>query len=315
MTETLQHGGRLSDAARDYGIPRDRWLDLSTGINPVPYPVPALPATAWTRLPDPADLTALEQVAQRAYGGAGSIVAAPGTQALIQMLPTVLRPASASIPQPTYGEHLAAWADIPKVGADEAELVVLVNPNNPDGRRRGRDEIEGLLASGATVVVDESFADVAPEVSVAGLNRPGLVVLRSFGKFFGLAGLRLGFAIGDPAIVEALRRRLGPWAVPGPAIVIGQAALADRDWIDAARNRLQADAIRLDALLRRAGAEVIGGTTLFRLVRHGDAAGLHRRLARAGIWVRTFDYAAPWLRFGLPGTAADWDLLAAALDG
>lgn len=314
MTETPQHGGRLSDAVRDYGIPRSDWLDLSTGINPVAYPIPALAPEAWTRLPDPADLKHLERVAARAYGAA-CIVAAPGTQALIQMLPTVLRPASASIPQPTYGEHLAAWADIPKLPVDEAELAVLVNPNNPDGRRRPRAEIEALLAAGATVVVDESFADVDPDISVAGLQVPGLVVLRSFGKFFGLAGLRLGFAMGDPAIVEALRRRLGPWAVPGPALAIGQAALADDGWIAAARRRLAADAERLDALLARAGCTIVGGTSLFRLIRHDDAAGLHRRLARAGIWTRSFDYAANWLRFGLPGRAQDWDRLAAALDG
>lgn len=314
MTETLQHGGRLSDAARDYGIPRDHWLDLSTGINPIPYPIPELPAEAWTRLPDPADLRALELAAARAYGAA-CIVAAPGTQALIQMLPTVLRPASAAIPLPTYGEHLAAWVDIPKVPPDEAELVVLVNPNNPDGRRRPRAEIEALLDAGATVVVDESFADVDPEISVAGLALPGLVVLRSFGKFFGLAGLRLGFAMGDPAIVEALRRRLGPWAVPGPALAIGQVALADDGWIARTRTRLDADAERLDALLVRAGGGIVGGTSLFRLIRHGDAQGLHRRLAQAGIWTRTFDYAPGWLRFGLPGSTPDWDRLEAALDG
>ena len=237
------HGGELSTAEGRWGRPSEGWLDLSTGINPVPYPVPPIPAEAWQRLPQYRRTDWLLEIAEEAYGASDDawIVAAPGTQILIQLLPRLRPRARVAILEPTYGEHAACWAvegaAVTSIGsldkAGTADVVVLVNPNNPDGRITARDSILGvaddLAKRGGLLVVDEAFADVVPDVSVAAAaGRPGLLILRSFGKFFGLAGIRLGFALGAEAEILRLRQLLGPWAVPGPAIEIGRASCRER---------------------------------------------------------------------------------------
>lgn len=322
----IRHGGDLDAARRAFPAAPEPWLDLSTGINPVAWAIPPLSPETWTRLPGCGALAALEAAARAAYGaGPGTaVVAAPGTQALIQALPR-LRPARrVGILGFTYQEHAAAWrrhgADVTVVEAlpDLAgfDVAVLVNPNNPDGRLVGPADLAafaGARPSGSLVVVDEAFMDVMPAAASLVPHRPaGTVVLRSFGKAYGLAGLRLGFALADPDLAEALRADLGPWAVSGPALAVGTAALEDAGWLAAARDRLGADALRLDALLERAGARILGGTPLFRLIDHPAAQALADRLGRAGILVRRFDDPNR-LRFGLPGRAGDWDRLREAL--
>ena len=328
------HGGDVAGAAARYGRPPADWLDLSTGINPWPYPLPALAPDAWTRLPQGDDEAALAAAARTAYSvdPAAELVAAPGTQAILQWLPRLIAPDAVGVVVPTYGEHADQWraaghgvADLPDLttaeafaGGGGARVVALGQPNNPDGRHwpppRLRTLADRLAAGGGWLVVDEAFADTMPAVSVAGAaGRPGLLVLRSFGKFFGLAGLRLGFAIGPAEPSDRLRAALGPWAVSGPALAIGAAALADRDWQAATRTRLEAAAARLDNLLAAAGCRPLGGTPLFRLVETADAAGLADTLARAGILVRRFADRPHRLRFGLPGAEPDWRRLATAL--
>ncbi len=334
----LHHGGDLAWAVARFGPSNTGWLDLSTGINPQPYPVPPLPAErwaeAWTRLPGTAAVDALRAAAARCYGvrALGAIVAAPGTQALIQLLPR-LRPAGrVAVLGPTYAEHAHAWAAaghaVTEVAAsggepwgdlgDTADVVVVTNPNNPDGHAvapvRLIEAAAALAARGGWLVVDEAFADTAPVLSVAAAaGRPGLVVLRSFGKFFGLAGVRLGFALTGPGLAARTAAGLGPWAVSGPAIAVGTAALADRAWIAATRTALNAAAARLDRLLAAHGLGVAGGTSLFRLVEDPAAPEVFERLGRAGILVRHFPGRPDRLRFGLPGSEADWRRLEAAL--
>ncbi len=308
------HGGGLDAAVARFGGTRAGWIDLSTGINPVPYPVPHLPDGVWTALPDAAATARLEAAARTFWKvpSGAMIVAAPGASALIARLPLLAAPGTVAVPGPTYNEHAAAfrfhgWAVADGDTGDDIDARVVVHPNNPDGRlwpRRGTAALE---------IVDESFCDVTPGASrITETARPGTIVLKSFGKFWGLAGLRLGFAIGHPDTVTPLREHLGPWPVAGPALAIGAVALADRAWAGAARDRLERDANRLDALLAGAGIETLGGTTLFRLYRAPDAAALRTRFARAHIWSRTFPYAADWLRLGLPD-GAGWSRLAAAL--
>jgi len=326
----MKHGGDLAEAQVRYGGAPGHWLDLSTGINPHPWPVPAaLDASVWTRLPSRADAEALEAAARAAYGvpDGAAIVPAPGTQALIQWLPRLAEPGAVAILGPTYNEHAASWraagqaahevhgpADVPA----RARHVVVVNPNNPDGRVLDRAGLLALAdacaARGGWLIVDESFADLDPACSIVGAtaDRP-IVVLRSFGKFFGLAGVRLGFAVAPPAIGQNISEALGPWAVAGPALTIGRWALADAAWAAAMRARLDRGAAALDAILAGAGLEVVGGTALYRLVRHPDAARIHDRLASARIWARRFDEAADLLRFGLPAGPAERERLAAAL--
>jgi cobalamin biosynthetic protein CobC len=314
------HGGQRSAAqARFPGAPQP-WLDLSTGINPVAYPVPALSPKVFTDLPDPAALAALEATAAEAYGVADPslVAAAPGTQILIDLLPRLLPPTDVAVLGPTYGEHGPGWL---RAGhrlrsarhlheLRQAKVAVVVNPNNPDGRVLAAADLlalgVALDARGGLLVVDEAFADLEEGTfSLSSrLPRPGIVVLRSFGKTYGLAGLRLGFALATADIAAEIRAALGPWAVSGPAIAVGTAALADRPWREASAARCSADALHLDRLMTGGGFDALGGTRLFRLYRHDRAPDWFERLGQAGILVRPFDYQPDWLRLGLPGDEA-----------
>jgi len=323
----IAHGGDLAVARKLFPAAPEPFVDLSTGINPFPYPLPPLDPAVFARLPEPAAVGRLAAIAAAAYGApsAAHVVAAPGLQMLLPLVAALARPGRAAVLGPTYAEHarVAALAghDVGEVTALHdlvgADLAVVVNPNNPDGRVVARTALLVLadrLAPGL-VVVDEAFMDVGPiDGSLApDATRPNLVVLRSFGKFFGLAGVRLGFAFAAPAITARLRAALGPWAVSGPALAIGAAALADAGWIGQTRERLAAAAQRLDALLVKAGLDIAGGTALFRLVRTPAAAELFDQLGCAGIFVRRFDEQPTWLRFGLPGEPPQWQRLANVL--
>lgn len=311
MTRPRDHGGGLDAAIRTGGGTRADWLDLSTGINPVPYPMPSLPADAWSALPDSAALSRLTARA-RAFWNVpqeAAVLAAPGCSALIAQIPRLRAASSVAIPAPTYNEHAAAFEGHGWLLDDQAtDAVVLVNPNNPDGVRWSANDATAKLT-----VIDESFCDVAPNDSLIALAaRPGTIVLKSFGKFWGLAGLRLGFAIGDPALIAQLAQWLGPWAVSGPALSIGAEALADPQWADETRARLQSDADRLDALLVDKGAQLVGGTTLFRLYEVQDARAAQQQLASGRVLGRIFPYSDKWLRLGLPPPHR-WSQLEAAL--
>lgn len=320
------HGGDLGMVKALFPQAPEPWIDLSTGINPITYPVPALPLSLWQRLPGKAEEAALLEAARAAYRvpDAAGIVAAPGTQILIDLLPRLAGGGPVAVLGPTYAEHALSWrkagADVREVVAlseiGAARVVVLVNPNNPDGRVIEQVKLavlaRELAARNGLLVIDEAFADFTPEHSLVAELPPATLVLRSFGKTYGLAGLRLGFAIGEPRLTEALRSALGPWAVAGPALHLGALALADRAWLAGAAKARSADALRLDALLAPLGA-IIGGTALFRLLAAPDAEALFAHLGRNGIYVRRFQDEAGWLRFGLPGDEAAWARLAAAL--
>ncbi|EPX77264.1 threonine-phosphate decarboxylase [Litoreibacter arenae] len=312
MTETPRdHGGGLDAAVARYGGTRAAWLDLSTGINPVPYPIGEVAPDAWTALPDRAAQDRLIQAARKFWDvpDEAGIIAAPGASALIARMPGVFGGNTATIPAPTYNEHAAAfratgWA-VQERGV--ADTTVVVHPNNPDGRLWDANDFVG------NTIIDESFCDIAPNTSHVGQSRRrDRVVLKSFGKFWGLAGLRLGFAIAHPATIRRLGDMLGPWAVSGPALEIGARALEDADWAKRTRERLEDDTSRLDALMTKSGASVVGGTSLFRLYDVGDAAHWQDKLAQGQVWSRVFPYSDRWLRLGLPAPDR-WDMLEAAL--
>jgi cobalamin biosynthetic protein CobC len=328
----IAHGGALDEARRRYPLAPEPWIDLSTGINPVAYPLPAIPPEAWMRLPFEREEWELRQAAAVRYGAADaeSVTAAPGTQALIQIIPRLLGPSRVAVLGPTYAEHGIAWKreghEVYEVGSLErtatADVVIVVNPNNPTGRvipiSNLARKAEALADRGGLLIVDEAFMDVLdPSASVIRALPPATIVLRSFGKMYGLAGLRLGFAVTDRTMAARLRDLLGPWAVSGPGIAIGRAALGDGVWLAQARRRLSLDAQRLDRMLAGAGCEVLGGTPLFRLVAHRLAEQIGDTLAHRGVLVRRFSHAPTWLRFGIPGSEAAWlrltDALAASL--
>lgn len=317
------HGGNLDWAIARWGGVAGGWIDLSTGINRVPYPLPALTDTAWQALPTRAALDALAGAAARAYGTEAHVLPMAGAQAGIQMIPRLGAPGVARVLSPTYNEHAASLAAagwrVEEVSGPEAlagaDLAVVVNPNNPDGRRIAPGDLTALAGQVGRLVVDESFADPCPELSLAGHagDIPGLLVLRSFGKFYGLAGLRLGFVLGNAETIADLAAMAGPWPVSGAAVEIGQAALADRTWQAATTARLNREAKDLDTLARQAGWGLEGGTALFRLYRTLDAAEAQARLARAHIWSRIFPWSDRLIRLGLPGGAEEWARLRDAL--
>ena len=320
----LEHGGRLRAAAQRHGIALTDWLDLSTGIAPYGWVIPEIPGNAWSRLPEADD--GLEAAAQRYYG-ARSLLPLAGSQAAIQALPRLRGPARVGVVSPCYAEHAEAWrreghqlvelceASVPKT-LDRLDVLVVVNPNNPSGRLIGTEQLlhwhARLADHGGWLVVDEAFMDCTPQHSLAAHSHlPGLVVLRSFGKFFGLAGARLGFALAHGGLLRALEEQLGPWPVSGPTRWLGSVLLADAEGQRRQRQRLSEDGVRLVALLTEQGLPPTGGCALFQTVCDAEAAQLHDHLARAGILTRLFMPLG--LRFGLPGEASGWARLEQAL--
>ncbi len=319
------HGGDLGAARAAFPAASEPWIDLSTGINADPYPMPPLKSELWTALPEPDAIAGLEAAAARAYGTSSEhVVAAPGTQTIIQWLPHLAPARRVGILGPTYAEHARRWA---AAGAEVSilqdvqalwgfDVAVVVNPNNPDGRLVAAADLAALAGRVGLLVVDEAFMDVMPSTwSLAPTLTDRTIVLRSFGKTYGMAGLRLGFAIASGDLAVSLRRAVGPWAVSGPAIAIGCKAFDDVPWLGRTRRRLAAAADRLDSLLAAHGATVVGGTPLFRLVEVDEAGRWFACLARAGILVRPFVERPRWLRFGLPHGEDQWARLGAALEG
>jgi cobalamin biosynthetic protein CobC len=323
----LEHGGNLREAQRQFGGHRggDDWIDLSTGINPVGYPAPPLALDAWQRLPEP-DPALVD--AACAYYGAPSMLPVAGTQAAIQALPRLRAPSRVTVAAPSYAEHAHHWsqhghtlrlAGYPMLDAavGNSDVVVVCNPNNPTGAQvppavllRWAAE---LGARGGWLVVDEAFGDTAPALSVAAhAAQPGLVVLRSVGKFFGLAGLRLGFVAAEAPLLAALADLLGPWTISGPAQQIGLAALRDIHWQQAVRLRLAHDGARLRALLAAHGIQA-AGTPLMHWWAETRPEAFHDHMARHAIWVRLFRQAARGIRLGLPARERDWDRIEHAL--
>ncbi|MFN4061073.1 MAG: threonine-phosphate decarboxylase CobD [Paracoccus hibiscisoli] len=314
------HGGNLDAAQARFGA--GDWIDLSTGINRQPWPVPPLSEAAWRALPTQAASDALVRVAAAWFGCAPDrVLPVAGATAAIQLLPRLLPAGRAAVITPSYNEHAASlttagWQVTPApdlTAMEGADLAVVVNPNNPDGREWTPARLRALAQRVGWLIVDESFADPRPDLSLAPNLPNNVIVLRSFGKFWGLAGLRLGFVLAAPDLLARLREAAGPWSVGGPALEIATAAMADRTWADQTVTYHSEASLNLDRLAAQAGWRPLGGTHLFRLYDTPDAVAEQDRLARAHIWTRRFPYSDRWLRLGVPGNRAEWDRLTAAL--
>lgn len=321
----LEHGGKLNAAAATYGIAPGAWLDLSTGINPVPFLPPPVPLAAWAQLPQEHD--GLE-LAAAAYYGTADVLPVAGSQAAIQALPRLRSRARVGVLHPGYAEHAYAWqvgghqlvlleADAIARAVADLDVLVLMQPNNPSGITFAPAQLHEwhaqLARRGGWLIVDEAFIEASKQTSAIQPRMPrGLFVLRSLGKFFGLAGARVGFVAAHPSLLDSLRELFGPWCLSGASRCVAQAALLDQAWQDATRQRLLHDGARLARLLGDAGLVPAGGCGLFQWVTTGEAEYIHKRLARQGILTRLFTQPRS-LRFGLPGAEAQWQRLRDAL--
>lgn len=327
---SVYHGGNLAGAAVEFGIPRDKWVDLSTGINPNPYPVMNLSDDLWARLPDQNRLQDLKEAAAAYYNvdDPELVIPVSGTQTLLQILPHLFeKPKQVRILEPTYKEHAHCWAmaghavkgvaDLATAEKD-GDIIIVVNPNNPTGQTYAANELVELAkrqyAKGGLLIVDGAFADCTQEVDVsshAGMN--GLLVLRSFGKFFGLAGIRLGFVLAGGDLAVRLKEGIGPWAVNGPALEIARQAFLDKTWISQTKNRLEQQAADMDKMLTRYGFAIKGGTSLFRFFKCQEGQEIYRLLGEQGVLVRPFADIKDHIRIGLPKDEREWERLEIAL--
>ncbi|MBL4908367.1 MAG: threonine-phosphate decarboxylase [Sneathiella sp.] len=319
------HGGDLTWAKRYFGSDGLPWIDLSTGINPHAYPLPQIPTEIWTRLPGASIETDLLQTAKHYYKNSdkADIVACPGTQSALQLLPHLRDPAEVAILSPTYAEHAKCWKaaghtvlavddlqDVPS----SVQIIVVVTPNNPTGKiieiEVLKDLQQRLEKRGGLLVLDEAFMDLTPTHSYAPhLPAKGVLILKSFGKFFGLAGLRLGFVLGDADMVSKIKEQLGPWAVSGPAAFLGITALADTNWTENMKEKLHQQTRKLEKILIDTNLPIVGSTNLFTLVQTDQATTLFNTLGESRILTRPFPDFPDYLRFGLPGESEQWDRL------
>lgn len=315
--EDLRHGGALDRVAAQFKHAPLPWVDLSTGINPWPLATEPIASTSLHHLPTQKDMDRCRMAMAQAFGAnANALVLVAGTEMAIRLLPQILPATRVAVLSPSYADHVESWttagAEVietpdPLSHAETADVVVVCHPNNPDGRcfdpsslMKARAE---LANRGGWLVVDEAYADLMPSVSLAPqAGAAGLVVLRSTGKFFGLAGLRLGAVLCPPALQTRLEGLLGVWRVSGTALSIGTRAYLDVVWQDATRARLAEARGRLDALLETAGVRIAGGTDLFRFVQVSDAYVTWRRLCENGVYTRRFRWTRSHLRLGLPDT-------------
>jgi cobalamin biosynthetic protein CobC len=322
----LEHGGKLRQAARIYKTPVKAWLDLSTGINPIGWPVPQPPASSWQRLPE--ELDGLEAAAMDYYG-CQNLLPVAGSQAAIQTLPYLRVPCRTGLITNSYAEHYHAWhraghqivalksLDDIEHNLSQLDALILVRPNNPTGECYPLERLlswhSELVNRNGWLLVDEAFIDATPEQSLISQTLPGLIVLRSLGKFFGLAGARLGFISAQKTLLSQLNEKLGPWTISGPSRWVTATALNDRKWQDEMRGKLQIQSKRLYTLLNRNGLSPNGSCALFQWVVTPKAEQIHEQLARQAILTRLFKQPLS-LRFGLPGEEPDWQRLACALE-
>lgn len=315
MSDVRDHGGGLDIAIKEYGGVRNEWIDLSTGINPNPYSIPKIPSYFWNALPDSEAQNSILNAARLFWNipKDANIIATSGVSQLIAIMPNLLPAGNVEIISPTYNEHAAAFRSNGWKVGNNGNIRVVVNPNNPNGKHHLITEEDSNNSD--LIIIDESFCDVTPEKSLIHLaSQKNVIILKGLGKFWGLAGLRLGFAIAAPELIKSISKNVGPWAISGPAQFIGKAALLDINWISNTRLRLKVDSTRLDRMMIDYNIKPIGGTDLFRLFEVEDAHRIQIKLAKNYIWTRVFPYSTNWLRLGIPKNNIEFDRLAKALE-
>lgn len=320
----LKHGGRVLAAAKKYHIAKENWVDLSTGLNPNGWPVPKVPTEVWQALPEDDDGL---QTAACQYYGCDACLPVAGSQVAIQILPTLRSRSKVGVISPTYAEHEYNWKqsghDVTQVNINdvdqyinELDVLVVINPNNPTGDLIKSKQLlswyQYLSTRGGWLIIDEAFMDVTPEHSlVSSANKPGLIILRSMGKFFGIAGIRCGFVIADNEILQRLAKKIGPWSLTGPTRFVAKQALLDKTWQVTIIKKINESSIRLRDLLSQSGLPPKGGTALFQWLEHAYAEELYEACAEKGVLIRLYktNEATSSLRFGLPASEKQWQQL------
>jgi len=321
----LEHGGHLIDAANKYNIPLEQWMDLSTGINPNGWIIPEIPARCWQRLPEIGD--GLVSAAKQYYQ-CQSLLPVAGSQAAIQTLPLLRKKSKVGVLKPAYAEHAYSWKnaghEIVELEAEKIEahlesldVLILVNPNNPTGQSFDKEQLlkwhDILRRHKGWLIIDEAFIDTTPEKSLSNHQViDGLIILRSIGKFFGLAGIRCGFVIGIEELLHTLNEKLGPWVISHPSRYVATAALLDQEWINQTQDELKQNSNRLAALLTKRGLKPNGKTDLFHWIKTPLAKQVYQNLAQQGVLTRLFPQPLS-LRFGLPKNNQQYVDLDAAL--
>jgi len=334
---TVKHGGNLLSVAKEYQSEPAHWLDLSTGVSPFAYPLGTPPVSCWNALPQEND--GLERQAKKYYDSSCEPLAVAGSQAAIMALPETVtkllgRCGTIILPGVGYKEHQHAWdsfqlngqkwkleffTDFPsQQQLDTTDVVLLINPNNPTGSYTHPQKLTALVQQmerrGGYLIVDEAFADATPEYSLlqSDSHSDSLIVLRSVGKFFGLAGARVGFIFANNSVLESVRDSIGPWTVSGPARWAVKQALSDREWQQQNRARLNKHAQRLKTLLSKYLSQQCRGTELFTTVFIPNAEQVHQQLCSQMIYTRLCDEKNA-IRFGLPVSDTEWTRLEIAL--
>ena len=335
--QALKHGGDIARLECEFGCSLQNCLDLSTGLSPWSYPVPPVPDYVWQRLPY--DMTGLMASASAYYSCPPEyITPVAGVQDAICRVPYYLSNAKLSgtrlsgiassetivaLPVLGYQEYRRAWskAGYPLVFYQNlSELqqlvlrnssmhVVIINPNNPSASLLLAEDLLALqqqLLGKGYLIVDEAFMDVSENQSLSSFaHLDNLIVLRSFGKFFGLAGVRLGFTLGGGDLIEQLRADVNPWGVSYPAIWLGAQALKDNAWCQQQRQRITIQANQLLPLIRDKISPDTTSAGLFLTVIGKQAllGAIYQRAVKEGILLRydTLDHHRAWLRIGLPG--------------
>ncbi len=327
MLQPPTHGGNLRQAAQQYQIPFENWIDLSTGINPHAWKIPKIPDYVWQRLPEEQD--GLLEAAQQYYA-TDTILAVAGSQAAIQTLPACRKPSRVGIISPAYAEYAYWWQQmghevisIPRQHIErylpDLDVLIVINPNNPDAFCYSCETLlqwhQQLSARGGWLIVDEAFMDSTPENSlIPYVNQTSkLIILRSLGKFFGLAGIRLGFVISHPALLEQIQQKLGSWATSHPARWIGKHALCDQTWQNKTRQKLKQSARQLQQLVSCLDNHNVTATSLFAYLPFEYAQALQDYLAKQSIWIRIFEQPQA-IRIGLPRSQKEYDLLGSLLE-
>ena len=318
----IHHGGDIDLAIKKYGGEREDWIDLSTGINGTSYPWQQSIKFELRNLPSNKLLVNLERAASAAYKVAENTetAAVSGAQQIISLLPICLKSYnSVAILGPTYNEYEKAFkssgikaqtvSEVSKLSS--SDIAIIVNPNNPTGKVIAEEILDDLSKKVRILIIDESFKTFSSRRIQKFEN---VIQINSLGKFFGLAGVRLGFVSGPSDFIKSVRRMLGPWPISSIAAEIGTIALNDNTWISEMEKILLEGSNVLHKACSTKNWKLVGKTNLFHTYATSSSLEVEKQFAAHYIWIRTFDYSETWVRLGIPTSKYEWTRVRQALN-